>query len=119
MSNYLAAPTVTAALGQIIQEAVNTIPDAEVKFGRPGDKEPQSSPEVHLYLYMVRPNQGLSNCHLPAQAADGTMVADPRIALDLFYIISFYGEDNQLVPQRMMGKTICALLAQPGNELNR
>ena len=114
MSNYLAIATVTAALKQIIQEAINVIGDADaiVKLGRPEIKETAFS-GVHLYLYMIRPNEGLNNNALPTRLSDGTVVHRPQTALDLYYIISFYGDETQLIPQRLMGSTICAIQAQP------
>jgi hypothetical protein len=112
MSNYLAIATVSAALKQIIQEAVNVIGGAEVKFGRPENKEPSFN-GVHLYLYMVRPNAGMSNRDLATRNSNGTLIQRPQSALDLYYIISFYGDESQLIPQRLMGSTICSLLAQP------
>jgi len=114
MSNYLAIATVTAALKQTIQEAINIIVDAdtEVKIGRPESKE-QSFSGVHLYLYMVRPNGGLNNKALPSRLDDGTLIERPQTALDLYYIISFYGDETQLIPQRLMGSTVCAIQAQP------
>jgi hypothetical protein len=115
MSNYLAAAAVTAALKQLIQEAVSTIPDinADVVLGRPEQKEPDSTPIIHLYLYMIRPNPGLSNCDLPIRNGEGDLVQKPQAVLDLYYVISFHGQEKELAPQRLMGKTICALLARP------
>jgi hypothetical protein len=115
VSNYMAAAAVTAALKQLIQEAVSTIPgvDADVVLGRPQQTEPDSTPIIHLYLYMIRPNPGLSNCDLPVRNSGGDLVQKPRAVLDLYYMISFHGQEKELVPQRLMGKTICALLVRP------
>ncbi len=112
MSNYLAVATVSAALKQIIQQAVNVIGGAEVKLGRPENKE-TSFVGVHIYLYMVRPNGGMSNMDLATRSSDGTLIQLPQAALDLYYILSFYGDESQLIPQRLMGSSICGLLAQP------
>jgi hypothetical protein len=115
MSNYLAAAAVTAALKQLIQEAVSTIPglDTDVVPGKPDHKESDATPIIHLYLYMIRPNPGLTNCDLPARNSEGDLVQRPQSVLDLYYMISFHGQEKDLAPQRLMGKTVCALLARP------
>lgn len=115
MSNYLAAATVTAALKQLIQEAVSTIPglDTYVVPGKPEHKESDANPIIHLYLYMIRPNPGLTNRDLPTRNSDGDLVQRPQTVLDLYYMISFHGQEKEMAPQRLMGKTICALLACP------
>jgi len=112
MSNYQAIATVTAALKQIVQEALNVIGGAEVKLGRPENREP-SFIGAHLYLYMVRPNAGFCNFDLPTRDDKGDLIHQPQSALDLYYMISFYGDESQMEPQRLMGSTICALLAKP------
>ncbi len=112
MSNYLAIANVSAALKQIVQQAANVVGGAEVKLGRPENQE-TSFNGVYIYLYMVRPNAGLSNRDLATRAPGGALLQLPQAALDLYYMLAFYGEEAQLIPQQLMGSTICALLAEP------
>ena len=112
MSNYLAVANVTASLKQVIQEAANVVGGAEVKLGRPENKE-TSFVGVLIYLYMIQPNAALSNNNLATRTDDGTLIRLPQSALDLYYILSFYGDEAKMIPQRLMGSTICALLALP------
>ena len=41
------------------------------------------------------------------------MLTKPQAALDLHYLISFYGDEAQLVPQRMLGVVVRSLYEQP------
>lgn len=115
MSNYLAIATVTATLGETILNAVqNKVSGADVTTRRPD--EPQGTnvkPRVNLYLFQVTPNGFLRNEDLPSRRGDGTVVQRPRAALDLHYLLTFYGEESKLEPQRLLGGTVSALHARP------
>jgi hypothetical protein len=116
MSNYLAIATVTAVLRDILQEAAIAADlGAEVTTRRPeqvGDGD-QDKPLVNLFLYRVTPNAVWGNADLPTRSADGRLVRRPQAALDLHYLLSFYGPEKELVPQQMLGRVISALHAQP------
>jgi hypothetical protein len=111
MSNYLAVATTTETIAQVIRDAVSpVIPGAEVTTDRP-DKAAKDSAaaRVNVYLYQVGPNPALRNADLPLRRADGTLESRPRTALDLYYLISFYGRDEQLVSQQLLGLTAASL----------
>lgn len=115
MSNFLAIATVTAALRDLLQEGVGTdVPVARVTTARPDDTI-SSTPEtrVNIYLYQVTPNAGWRNADVPTRRADGTVVQRPQVALDLHYMISFYGDESQLMSQRMLGSVVRTLHARP------
>jgi hypothetical protein len=115
MSNYLAVATVTFVLQQQLQAAATAaVSGATVATGRPDS--PQNGapgPRVNLYLYQAAPNAALRNTDIPTRRADGTLVQRPQAALDLYYLISFYGNEAQLEPQRLMGNAVSALHANP------
>ena len=115
MSNYLAVATVTKALAQILDTAVKSAVDsATAVTQRPN---PANRPAcVDLFLYQVTPNAALRNSDLPSRQskAPGTVIKRPTSALDLHYLMSFYGDDSKLEPQRMLGAVVRALLAEPG-----
>ncbi|MGA3169198.1 MAG: DUF4255 domain-containing protein [Terriglobia bacterium] len=115
MSNYLAIATVTAALQQVLQGAVeNAVAGATVGFSRPeGTGAGQGAPLVNIYLYQVTPNAAYRNADLPTRRSDGTMVQKPQAALDLHYLFTFHGDDDKLEPQRMLGAVASTLQAQP------
>jgi hypothetical protein len=115
VSNYLAIATVTAALQQALQQAVgNAVPNAKVGFSRPDSPGAGAqSPLVNVFLYQVTPNGAYRNADLPTRRAGGTMVERPQAALDLHYIFTFHGNDDQLEPQRLLGAVTSVLHAQP------
>jgi hypothetical protein len=115
MSNYLAIATVTAALQQILLGPVSAaVSGANVGFRRPDGKESgEKGPLVNIYLYRVTPNAAYRNCDLPTRRADGSLAKKTLTALDLNYLLTFHGSDDQLQPQRMLGAVASALDAQP------
>lgn len=117
MSNFLAIAAVTAALHRMLLSAVradNADIDINISTVRPdGTGSGITSTGINIYLYQVTPNSALSNSDLPMRSRDGSLVKRPRIALDLHYLLSFYGDESKLEPQRIMGSTLKALHASP------
>ena len=113
MSNFLAVATVTATLGQVLQAAISSdVPGATVTTIRP--EGPGARPaEVNVYLYQVTPNAAYRNADLPTRRSNGQVVQRPQAALTLHYLISFYGDDSKLEPQRLLGSIVRTLHAQP------
>lgn len=115
MSNYLAIATVTAGLVQLLNTPVgNDVNGAIVTSVRPnanGNDLPTTG--VNLYLYQVTPNSHWRNEDLPTRRASGQVVQRPRLALDLHYLFSFYGDDSLWEPQRVLGSTVRTLHTQP------
>ncbi|WP_117190432.1 DUF4255 domain-containing protein [Rhizobium terrae] len=105
MANHLAIATVTAALQQALQSALNTdVPGAQVKIGRPaatGNNE-DDSPGVNLFLYQVAPNAAGRNAHLASRDSAGRMRGPDIVALDLFYLLSFSGTPSDFAPERLL-----------------
>lgn len=113
MSNHLAIATVTAALQEVLQPAVSqAVGSAKVGFSRP-DSDNQQTPLVNVYLYQVTPNAAYRNADLPTRRADATLAQRPQTALDLHYLFTFHGNDDQLEPQRLLGAVANTLNAQP------
>lgn len=113
MSNALAIATVTTALAQIVRTAVQSIlPGADVLTERP-DSTLLAQPRVRLFLYQVSPSSALRNNDLPTRTADGHLMKRPVAALDLYYLLAFYGSESNLEPQRMLGATVRDMHAKP------
>jgi hypothetical protein len=112
MSNAMAIATVTETLRQALLSAVGTaVPGATVSTARPdGSLSPPGG--VHLYLYQITPNAAWRNADLPTRRSDGSLAQRPQAALDLYYLLSFYG-DGDLVHQRLLGSVVRLLHAQP------
>ncbi|MFJ6381022.1 DUF4255 domain-containing protein [Kitasatospora sp. NPDC092039] len=114
MSNHLAIATVSEALRLLISRSLSPdIPFAVEVGARKPPTEPPTDPTITVFLYQVTPNAALRNRDAPTRAADGTVLARPTTALDLHYLISCYGEESQLVGQRLLGCVIRALTEQP------
>ena len=114
MSNFLGIATVTAALGQILSEAlVPDVDDAKVTTFRPDTNGNMPTTGVNIFLYQVTPNAAWQNADLPTRRANGDLVQRPRAALDLHYLLTFYGDEGKLVPQRVLGSVVRTLHAQP------
>ena len=62
-----------------------------------------------MFLYQVTPNTSQRNNDLPTRAADGTLVKRPVAALDLHFLITAYGDETELVGQRLIGSVVRAL----------
>ena len=116
MSNYLAIATVTAALAQLVRDAVQSaVPGSDVVLGRP-EAPPGGGAlaRARLYLYQVSHNAGLRNADLPGRNAAGDLVKRPTAALNLHYLVAFYGDENTLETQRMLAAVARELHTQPG-----
>ena len=115
MSNYLAVATVTATLSRALTTAVGTdVPGATVTTLRPNDSTNGTPGRgVNIYLYQVTPNAAWRNADLPTRREDGQLVQRPQVALDLQYLLSFYGEEVQLEPQRLLGSVVRTLHTRP------
>ena len=116
MSNHLAIATVTAALGRIVHAAAESsgVGSVGLDFGRPtlpGDG--QTARKVQIYLYQISPNAALRNNDLPTRGPDGKFVERPQAALDLHYLLAFYGSQQTLEPERMLGAVARNLHARP------
>ncbi|WP_369255294.1 DUF4255 domain-containing protein [Geodermatophilus amargosae] len=115
MANHLALATVTAALRLRLTSVISPlIPDVDVVARRPDAADDKASSQVTVFLYRVMPNAALRNSDLPTRGADGAARRRPRIALDLHYLLSFAGDEDRLVPQRMLASSMASLHSAPG-----
>ncbi|MFE6867518.1 DUF4255 domain-containing protein [Kitasatospora sp. NPDC057692] len=114
MSNHLAIATVSEALRLLLTRALSPdIPFAVDVGTRRPPTDPPTDPTITVFLYRVTPNASLRNLDAPTRTADGTLLTRPTAALDLHYLISCYGEESQLVGQRLLGCAVRALTEQP------
>jgi hypothetical protein len=113
MSNHLAVATVTEALREFIARNLGDLPLAvTVSAQRPPTESP-AEPTITVFCYSVNPDPSMRNVDAPTRASDGTLIKVPRAGLDLDYLISFYGDESQLVPQRLLGCVVRALYVEP------
>jgi hypothetical protein len=110
MSNYLAIATVTATLQRVLQAVIQqdiegsratTLPPSGISTGTP-------EVGVNIFLYQVASNPSLGNYDstpIRSKASPSTRL----VALDLYYMMSCYGNDAELQPQRILGSIISTL----------
>lgn len=116
MSNFRAIATVTATLQRALQTAIQAdVPGATVSTVRPGEGASTNLPTtgVNIFLYEICTNPHRNNDHLPTRNFSGDVVQRPQIAVDLHYLLSFYGDELTLEPQRLLGSTLAYLSSQP------
>lgn len=109
MSNYLAIATVTACLQRMLQSSVQLDLDgARVTTVRPnnlGSGTPEKG--VNLYMYQVSLNPvWQKNAEVRMRSTRDVGAKKSRTALDLHYIFSFYGNETELEPQRLLGSVV-------------
>ncbi|MBD2137763.1 DUF4255 domain-containing protein [Anabaena sp. FACHB-1237] len=103
MSNYLAIATVTATLQRTLQAAIQTdVYGARVTTFRPNSiGGGPSEAGVNIFLYQVMNNPAFTN---PVRAQNHP--TKKQVAIDLYYILSFYGNETELEPQRILGSVV-------------
>jgi hypothetical protein len=116
MSNFRAVATVTSTLQTVLQAAIQAdVPGATVTTVRPGEDTAANLPTtgVNLFLYQISQNPHRGNDDLPSRSSDGSILQRPVAPVELYYLLSCYGDDRTLEPQRVLGSAYAFLHAQP------
>ncbi|MFG6094521.1 DUF4255 domain-containing protein [Leptothoe sp. ISB3NOV94-8A] len=110
MSNHLAIATVTATLQRLLQGAIQRDVDgARVTTLKPnsiGSSTPESG--INLFLYQVAHNNALRNGDTATFRSKKGPIRR-HSSLDLYYMLSAYGNDTELEPQRLLGSVVRTL----------
>jgi hypothetical protein len=116
VSNSLAIAAATRGLCAKLSEAIARS-DAPAVGARVSALRPNAlnaaDPSVNVFLLQVSPNAALRNADLPTRRAAGELIQRPTLALDLHFLLTFTGDDAELVPQRLLGLVLPALHASP------
>ncbi|MGF1499443.1 MAG: DUF4255 domain-containing protein [Elainellaceae cyanobacterium] len=115
MSNHLAIATVTAALQKILQEGIGRdVPGAQVTTVRPDATSSNlSGASVNIYMYQATPNPAWRNADLRSRRPKGDLIKQGQAGLDLHYLMTFYGNEQELEPQRLLGSVVRTLVDTP------
>ncbi|MEM7715871.1 MAG: DUF4255 domain-containing protein [Cyanobacteria bacterium P01_A01_bin.68] len=115
MSNHLAIATVTATIQRIVQAAVQEdIDGTVVTTARPDNQDGGATqPRVNIYMYQATPNPAWRNSDLRTRRPKGELIKQAQAGLNLYYLMTFYGNDSELEPQRLLGSTLRTLVDQP------
>ncbi|XGW00358.1 MAG: DUF4255 domain-containing protein [Leptolyngbya sp. BL-A-14] len=107
MSNYLAIATITATLQRILQASIQgDVDGARVTTLQPrqiGNGTPETG--INLFLYHVKRNNAFGNVDTATHRVKANVVKR-QTALDLHYIVSCYGNETELEPQRLLGSVV-------------
>ncbi len=118
MSDSLSIAAVTATLRSLVAKGVeDELPDENDVTTKPLDKARNGSTnqQLNLYLYQTVPNAGLRNMDLPDRTRPGES-GHPPLALDLFYLMTAYGEDDDDLKgngHQLLGKAMSVLHDHP------
>ncbi|MGH6616996.1 Pvc16 family protein [Sphingomonas sp.] len=115
MSSGFPVAAATVALADRLHVLVgDSVPGARVTTLNPSAEALRSGdPIVNLYLFRTVRNGFASNNDLPTRSAAGKSLASPVVKLDLDYMITFFGDDAKLDPQRLLGLVVGGLNAEP------
>jgi hypothetical protein len=117
MSNHLAIATVTAALKETIRAAIavdGTFQGFTIRTERPQNPPPApAGPGVFVFLYQAMPASKQPSTDLRTRRSDGSVVQRPAVALNLYYLLSFFGNENKFEPQRAFAIVARTFHAQP------
>ena len=104
MSSALGVAGVSAVLADLLNNGVvdqnlaATVGGLVKVSAKPPDRvapPPAADPnQLNLFLYHVAPNPGWRNVGLPARDGSGTRLTNPPLALDLFYLLTAYGDKD-------------------------
>jgi Pvc16 N-terminal domain len=123
----LAIAAITQAIRQRLQAALNRAGDlgGEVRTERPDKMTDTGAPVVNLYLYQLNLNPFMRNNDIEPEVRRGPVsgtgvypvaaeqVRVWRVPLKLLYLLSFYGDERTLVPQRLLAVCVAAMHRWP------
>jgi hypothetical protein len=108
MSNHLAIATVTAVLQRTLQASVQrhveSVRISTVAPHRIGQGTPETG--INLFLYQVTRNNALKNSDGITQRSRHQRTPWRQTALELHYLLSFYGNEAELEPQQLLGSVV-------------
>jgi hypothetical protein len=116
MSNSLAIAAVTATLSRLLGDSLKDDLGGGNVTTRPPDKARDgNSNQVNLFLYNVALDPAWRNTDMPRQARPGE-TGYPPLALNLFYLLTAYGKDDDKPDpnsHRLLGSAMSVLHDHP------
>lgn len=115
MSNQLALATATFTLTRQLNRVVGVdVAGAVATSFRPdGADGALPAVGVNVYLWQTNPNGELGNTDLPTRNVTRAIVNKPQAIVDLVYLLTFYGAELKLEPQRIQASVLRYLHAEP------
>ncbi len=118
MSNLPGIAEVTTRLRNVLTGVAGRVGyGTTVSTLRPEANASAGSPRINLYLYQATHNTSLRNEDLQTRRSDGSLLRKPSVALDLHYLVSFYGsgsgQDQEIRAQELLAETMLTLHQYP------
>ncbi len=116
MSNALAIAAVTATIRFLLENAVQADPTltGAIVTSKPPDKArgTNTGRQLNIFMYQTQPNAAFRNSEIPQLARRGESGTVP-LALNLFYLITAYGEeqrdDEEVMGHHLLGRAMSKL----------
>ncbi|MBF2065979.1 MAG: DUF4255 domain-containing protein [Calothrix sp. C42_A2020_038] len=114
MSNSLAIAAVTATLTHLLNDGIILDTPGTTVTAKPPEKARNTrNNQLNLFLYQTMPNAAWRNMDMTPQVKPGE-TGQPPLALNLFYLITAYGEDeDDIKSHRLLGKAMSILHDHP------
>ena len=117
MSNHLAIATVSATLRDLVDDAASaalTGVSINVETGRPDRLvPPDDEAAISIFLYQITQNPHWRNDDLATRNMSGNLVRRPQAAIDVYYLLTFFGVEGQQHPEILLGAVTSALHREP------
>jgi hypothetical protein len=113
VSNALAIAAVTETFSRIIEQAAQTAVAGAIISNSAPRAPASNDPTVSVYLFHVAESAHFRSADLPTRNPRGTLVTPPRIGLELDYLVSFYGQSEELERERMIGQVASTVHGRP------
>lgn len=108
MSNSYAISAVTATLSYLLNRADITVDT------KPPDAQTTGNSRINIFLYHIMQNLGYKNRDQPARSYTGDLVKNQQIGLDLYYLLTAYGDnDDDLLAQKTLAEAVRVLHERP------
>jgi hypothetical protein len=109
MSNSYAISAVTATLWKLFHTKGITVttkpPDAQNAGG---------NARLNIFLYQLAENSGYKNMDQPARSYSGDLFKNQQVGLDLYYLLTAYGkDDDDLSAQKTLAESVEVLHESP------
>jgi len=98
-----------------VQSAIQIdVAGARVTTVRP-DTNGSGTPDVgvNIFMYQAIPSLAWRNSDLRPRRPKGELTKQAQAGIDLYYLFSFYGNEIELEPQRLLGSAVRTLVDQP------
>ncbi|WP_328453004.1 MULTISPECIES: DUF4255 domain-containing protein [unclassified Amycolatopsis] len=118
--SHLAVAMVTATLRRILGDVLAGASPGDVRSAQVTTIRPSALATVdtqvsgvNVFLYRAAPRGAPGLDALPTRRSGSGTVAPAVQCLDLDYLLTFYGDESTLEPQRLLGMTVATLARHP------